>query len=178
LSVSSLFGKDQFHAVAQSTSTGKQSDYLENPLSDTNLRKLKLNDLRGSFENVTYDYGMEFWPNLLTELDKFHSVLMKSGFDFGFRVIDEIIRFMFVAWKYEGEPKNWLNWNRYFDAQIIQKILPKIHGSKKNLQGCLSELAEQCRYSQSEDILYRESLRKLNEMTKTLEDKRYVSFTN
>ena len=158
-------------------SISKQIDYLENPLSDIDVRMLKLKDFKSPFEKVTCGYGIEFWPKLLNELDKFHAALAKPGFDFGFRVIDEIIRFMFVAWKFENEPKNWLNWNRYFDAQIIQKILPKIHGSKKNLQGCLSILAELCKYDQSEEILYNESLRKINEMTQTLEDQRYVSFT-
>ena len=35
---------------------------------------------------------------------------------------------MYVSWVYEGEPEIWDNWERYFDAQIKQKMLPKLHG--------------------------------------------------
>ena len=67
-----------------------------------------------------------------------------AGFDFGFRVIDEILRFMYVAWIYENSPSNWDNWQRYFDAQIMQKMLPKVHGSQRELDIVLEKLFKLC----------------------------------
>ena len=38
----------------------------------------------------------------------------------------------------------WDNWMRYFDAQIKQKMLPKLHGSQRVLEDVLKELFELC----------------------------------
>ena len=56
------------------------------------------------------------------------------------------------------------------DAQIKQKILPKIHGPERLLKGTLDKLRDHCsgKYPASE--------RKLNEMIETLKIQRYVSF--
>jgi hypothetical protein len=82
---------------------------------------------------------------------------------------------MYVAWNYEGCPEQWPQWNRYFDAQIKQKILPKIHGSKRMLGTLLLELIDLC--TNDDTILYETSYKKLEEMQKILDDQRYVSFT-
>ena len=47
---------------------------------------------------------------------------------------------MVVAWRYENSPDYWVNWERYFDAQIKQKILPKLHGSQKAIGNVLDNL--------------------------------------
>ena len=46
------------------------------------------------------------WDVLATELNHFQEELGKAGFDFGFRVVDEILRFMYVSWVYEGKPND------------------------------------------------------------------------
>ena len=154
--------------------------FLENPLSGSEIRESGIDELRKSFEGVTVD-GEDFWTVLSSEIDKFQSVLSKSGFDFGFRVINEIVRFMAVAWKYEGSPKEFNNWTRYFDAQIKQKMLPKLHGSEKIIGDTLNELYEICLNSSIADeelAKYPESYKKLEEMRIVLRKQRYVSFIN
>ena len=51
---------------------------------------------------------------------------------------------MFVSWRYEGSPKNWENWERYFDTQVKQKVLPKLHGSQKAIGQTINELFNAC----------------------------------
>ncbi|HIH61676.1 MAG TPA: restriction endonuclease, partial [Methanobacteriales archaeon] len=115
------------------------------------------------------DLGM-IWDELVAELDFFHKTLKGPGFDFGFRVTMEILRFMHAAWVYDGRPRKWDNWERYMDAQIKQKILPKIHGPERLLRDTLEDLRNHCmgRFPESE--------RKLKEMQNTLKTQRYVSF--
>ena len=149
--------------------------YLENPLIDSNIRNLGINELKEAFNGVKVQ-NKEFWDLLSDEIFKFQTILKKSGFDFGFRVINEIVRFMLVAWRYEGEPTEWTNWERYFDAQIKQKLLPKLHGSEKILGDTLQDLAKAC--EDEEGIKYYTSAKKLNEMIKVLDKQRYVSFIN
>ena len=167
---------------------------LEDPLYvhdlDKSIRESRIEDLKSYMANVKTENGIMLWEVLSNELSKFQSVLKKAGFDFGFRVIDEILRFMYVAWVYDEKPAIWNNWGRYFDAQIKQKMLPKLHGSQRVLENVLKELFELC-YFESVDISprlvniniytnlkYISSALKIQEMDKVLYDQRYVSFIN
>lgn len=145
--------------------------YLEDPLTDLNLKNMKISEIKEKFQDVKVD-GEEFWTVFTKETYKFQEILKQSGFEFGFRVINEITRFMYVAWKYEGQPENWVNWYRYFDAQIKQKMLPKLHGSEKIIGDTLEDLKKET-YNK-----YPTSNKKLEEMLKVLEKQRYVSFIN
>ena len=140
-------------------------EYLEDILSDQELQEMPIQDLEKIFDND------EFWSELSNEIFKFQEILKEANFDFGFRVINEITRFMAVAYKYENKPENWTNWKRYFDAQIKQKMLPKIHGSQKLIGETLDKLLEAC-----ED--YPTSKAKIIEMQNVLDKQRYVSFIN
>lgn len=161
-------------------------NYLCDPLVDSNISNMQINDLKNNFEGVKFN-GEDFWNILSNELDLFQNILKESSFDFGFRVINEIVRFMVVAWKYEGKPNNWDNWERYFDAQIKQKMLPKLHGSEKIIGKTLNELLNACLLNENDfsnisiskdNFKYFSSAIKLQEMIKVLKEQRYVSFIN
>ena len=155
-------------------------EYLENPLAGNEIRSYGIDELREIFSDVTVD-DEPFWDLLSYEINSFQTILSKSGFDFGFRVINEIVRFMAVAWEYEGKPSEFANWTRYFDACIKQKMLPKLHGSEKIIGETLEELSNLCSDSVigTEDMVkYPESFKKLEEMKKILRKQRYVSFIN
>ena len=155
-------------------------EYLENPLAGNEIRSYGIDELREIFSDVVID-DEPFWDVLSYEINSFQTILSKSGFDFGFRVINEIVRFMAVAWEYEGKPSEFANWTRYFDACIKQKMLPKLHGSEKIIGETLEELSNLCSDSVigTEDMVkYPESFKKLEEMKKILRKQRYVSFIN
>lgn len=121
----------------------KNINYLMNPLEDLDVRNMNVYDLKDIFMFINCSEG-NLWDVLSNELDLFQSILKKINFDFGFRVINEILRFMFVSWRYEDSPQNWENWERYFDAQVKQKILPKLHGSQKAIGQTINELFNAC----------------------------------
>ena len=155
-------------------------EFLENPLAGNDIREYGINELRNIFKGVTID-DKPFWNILSSEIYSFQSILKESGFDFGFRVINEIVRFMAVAWEYEGKPSNFTNWRRYFDAQIKQKLLPKLHGSEKIIGETLDSLYAKCLDNSIDKVemaKYPESYKKLKEMSEVLRKQRYVSFIN
>lgn len=164
-------------------------NYLQSPLIDSNISDLTIEDLKKILSEITYD-GDGLWDILAMELTGFQEILKGSGFDFGFRVINEILRFMVVAWRYENSPDEWDSWERYFDAQIKQKILPKLHGSEKAIGNVLKRLFNICLVERNnnenpknfdidkEDCRYYSSALKLQEMSSILSDQRYVSFIN
>lgn len=167
------------------------TEYIEDPLSNSDIRNCRISKLKEELENVTIDGEIPLWDTMASEITEFQKVLKKAGFDFGFRVIDEILRFMYVAWVYENRPETWDNWMRYFDAQIKQKMLPKLHGSQRVLEDVLRELLELCYpeavdvpphqlgdIQEEETLKYPSSALKIQEMSKVLYEQRYVSFIN
>ena len=164
-------------------------DYLQSPLMDSDISDLNIEDLKEILSDITYDDN-NLWQTLAEELTLFQNILKGSGFDFGFRVINEILRFMVVSWRYENSPDEWNNWQRYFDAQIKQKILPKLHGSEKAIGNVLNELFNICLDERNnnenpknfeitpEKCRYYTSALKLQNMAQVLSDQRYVSFIN
>ena len=164
-------------------------EYLQSPLIDSNISDLNIEELKEILFNITYE-GNSLWDILAKELTIFQKTLKSSGFDFGFRVINEILRFMIVSWKYENSPTEWDNWQRYFDAQIKQKILPKLHGSEKAIGEVLIKLFNNCLNNrennenpknfkiENEILRYPSSAIKLQNMAKVLSQQRYVSFIN
>lgn len=167
----------------------KNINYLMNPLEDLDVRNMNVYDLKDIFMFINCSEG-NLWDVLSNELDLFQSILKKINFDFGFRVINEILRFMFVSWRYEDSPQNWENWERYFDAQVKQKILPKLHGSQKAIGQTINELFNACLIERKnnadarfvdltkKDCRYYTSAVKLQNMAKILSNQRYVSFIN
>ena len=165
----------------------KNINYLMNPLEDLDVRNMNVYDLKDIFMFINCSEG-NLWDVLSNELDLFQSILKKINFDFGFRVINEILRFMFVSWRYEDSPQNWENWERYFDAQVKQKILPKLHGSQKAIGQTINELFNACLIERKnnadarlvdltkDDCRYYTSAVKLQNMAKILSNQRYVSF--
>jgi hypothetical protein len=183
--------KDYMHSVDHNEIPQGNLEYLENPLSGIETRKFTIKKLNEKLSDVKINSNDNLWDVLADEIQAFQEVLGKAGFDFGFRVINEILRFMYVAWVYEGKPEVWSNWMRYFDAQIKQKMLPKLHGSQRVLEEVLKDLFDLC-YIDTIDspprsfedlksvptVKYLESAQKIQEMDKVLNEQRYVSFIN
>ena len=168
---------------------GGDINYLQSPLIDSDISNLNISDLKDILSKISCADG-NLLEVLINEMDTLQYALKSTGFDFGFRVINEILRFMVVAWRYENSPDNWDNWERYFDAQIKQKILPKLHGSQKAIGNVLNDLFNLCLvdwdnneqaklFNITEDkCKYYTSALKLQNMAKVLSDQRYVSFIN
>jgi 5-methylcytosine-specific restriction enzyme B len=83
--------------------------------------------------------------DIKVELLHFFKELKKVGAEFGYRTASEIIRFVQVV--KELEPA-WTN-DQILDAAIMQKLLPKLHGSRRKLEETLRSLAALCLHDQT-----------------------------
>ncbi|RZK10865.1 MAG: DUF3578 domain-containing protein [Flavobacterium sp.] len=70
----------------------------------------------------------------------FFRELKISGAEFGFRTASEILRLASIA---SSLNSNWTA-NVILDVAIIQKLLPKLHGSRSKIAGPLTSLAKLC----------------------------------
>lgn len=142
-------------------------NYLHNVLSDLDIRNASISDLRNILSDVTF-HNQKLWDILSEEIYKIQEVLGEYNLDFGFRVINEIIKFMVVAWKYEGCPDEWNNWEKYFDAQIKQKIIPKLENNDKVTDQTFEKFLDIC--NDDNDFKYPSSAFKLIELNKYFDE--------
>lgn len=74
------------------------------------------------------------------ELLRFFAELKKIGAEFGYRTAFEISRFAAVFRKLDPSAGT----EKIIDAAIVQKLLPKVHGSRRKLEAVLLKLAGLC----------------------------------
>lgn len=77
---------------------------------------------------------------LREELLKFFTELKKTGAEFGYRSASEIYRFAAVVNRLDP---SW-ELSQIIDAAVMQKLLPKVHGSRRKLEPVLTALGGLC----------------------------------
>lgn len=81
--------------------------------------------------------------DLSAALDGVFSIMRDARLEFGFRTINEIRRYVRVDYALTQDKSKW-DWMNAFDAQLLQKILPKLSGSRRRLEELLVRLAVFC----------------------------------
>jgi 5-methylcytosine-specific restriction protein B len=134
------------------------------------------------------DFALQSKSLIVDTLNNFFVELKKVGAEFGYRSASEIIRF--VAVMKETSP-TWSD-EMILDAAILQKLLPKLHGSRRKLEPVLKAIAKLClkkpeefenligKNSQVvfnyEQFKYPESFEKIKRMHNNLVDNGFTSF--
>jgi 5-methylcytosine-specific restriction enzyme B len=170
----------------------EMKNYLD---KKTNLELDKLKsvgaNMAASFVKLAKDKSLKTNGShvLQTELLNFFSKLKKTGAEFGYRSASEIFRFAAVVDTIEPD------WSlpEIIDAAIIQKLLPKVHGSRRKLEPVLKSLGNLClqsgrnfddfvgsksdiNFNDSERIKYPLSLEKILRMYHGLIDNGFTSY--
>lgn len=159
----------------------EMNDVLENLISDSSSDKEETAEpgvAEGFMELANKIRSGNVPVELKDELEKLKSVLKsiyeileKSGFEFAYRTAKEI-RLYTVASYETCEDKSQFNINPVIDQQIVQKILPKIHGNKKQIGNLLSELKDELEKQEGFEL----SRAKVSSMIDKLEKYQYASF--
>lgn len=158
-----------------------KNDVLENLISDSSSDKEETAEpgVAEGFMELANKIRSGIIPDgLKAELEKLKSVLKsiyeileKSGFEFAYRTAKEIR--LYVVASYETcEDKSQFNINSVIDQQIVQKILPKIHGNKKQIGNLLSELKDELEKQEGFEL----SRAKVSSMIDKLDKYQYASF--
>jgi hypothetical protein len=142
---------DRANVIEFRVTKEEMDTYLENN-SNINLENnsnINLENLEGigatmanSFVEIAKDYDIKVSESV--ELNKtlmsFFSELKKSGAEFGYRSASEILRFAAVVNKIDSSWKM----SDIIDSAIMQKLLPKVHGSRRKLEPVLKTLGQLC----------------------------------
>jgi 5-methylcytosine-specific restriction protein B len=114
--------------------------------------------------NLDPEIGLQLQQNLMELFEP----LAEVGAEFGYRSAKEIARFVAIHRELRGE--GW-NYKDALDAQVMQKLMPKLHGSARKLSGVLAtlkEFAEKHQLPRTQD--------KVKRMQKRLKDEGFTSF--
>ena len=105
--------------------------------------------------------------------------LKKVNAEFGYRTVNEICRYLHFA---DGEMEN----DEAVDTTILQKLLPKLHGSRKKLAPVLTSMWRLCQKNDisksidseynKNDFKYPESAEKIQRMYNAVVDNGFTSF--
>ena len=134
---------DRASVIEFRVSHGEMNKYL------TTEGILDLNSIKGlgsmmadNFLEISQSKDLTFTNKELisNSLMKFFSELKKVGAEFGYRSASEIMRFSYIIKLIEP---SWET-SAIIDASIMQKLLPKVHGSRRKLEPVLKTLALLC----------------------------------
>ncbi|WP_417591472.1 MrcB family domain-containing protein [Owenweeksia hongkongensis] len=123
------------------------SDEMEGFLS--NIREIDMNVLTAKGASMAASFvelsqnkkvAIEDQEEINQTLIKFFGELKKAGAEFGYRTGTEILRLINQLTVID----NTLDTNTKLDIAIMQKLLPKLHGSRRKLVPILSTLASFC----------------------------------
>ena len=111
----------------------------------------------------------------------FFTELKKVNAEFGYRTVNEISRYLHFA-----DEKDGLEKEKAIDTAILQKLLPKLHGSRKKLVPVLTSLWQLCLKDgiskeidaefNATDFKYPESAEKIKRMYHAVVDNGFTSF--
>ncbi|QQE75788.1 hypothetical protein KDJ56_07590 [Brevibacillus composti] len=97
--------------------------------------------LEGEFHQALYtkEYRQPEFKEALEEayfrLLGLHQLLEEEGYSFGYRVVDEVMNYLHIT-----HYREYCTLDEALDSQIVQKILPKLHGNRKQLEGLMLKL--------------------------------------
>jgi len=95
-------------------------------------------------------------------------LLQGYNMHFGYRVVNEVSRFINIC----NDEVQEFDFNTAMDIQIIQKVLPKFHGTRAKLEEPLNKLLFFC----NKDNRFPRSTKKIDRMLKQLSIQGYASF--
>lgn len=133
---------DRANAIEFRVDTDDITAYLENP-RNIELEKLEAvgADVAESFVELSQkEFDGKSIEELNEELIRFFNELKKSGTEFGYRTAGEIHR----LFNQLGSINSNLSLNEKIDIAIMQKLLPKLHGSQRKLKPILNTLGSFC----------------------------------
>jgi len=201
---------DRANVIEFTVSENEIGDFLNDPKPYQEIKRaeagvaegflqLATKAQQGEIEALKGDYSDEIAGHLLN----LFKILKAGRFEFAYRTAKEVNTYLRVcrhlnpnsdAWE-AGENKKG-TWKQDLDDQILQKLLPKLHGSMGRIGNLLAALAAYCHTgtfndaanSQTKMLLdaalefdsaestFPKSLQKLKAMISTLRDEQFVSF--
>ena len=135
---------DRANVIEFKISANQMSDFL-NDMKEVNSEgiKGKAAKMAADFVNKASIKKLAENTDAIKTLNSFFGQLKNVNAEFGYRSATEIFRFICQA-KNNDDTANKITDDEILDAAIVQKLLPKLHGSRKKLDPVLKQLWRLC----------------------------------
>lgn len=132
---------DRANVIEFRVSESEMQSFFSTP-KELNMSVLRAQgaSMGSSFVEKSNEKGL-ITNNLGNTLMPFFNKLQEAGSEFGYRSASEISRFVKICGDIAG---NKMTTDEVIDAAIIQKLLPRVHGSRNKIEGILKELGSLC----------------------------------
>jgi 5-methylcytosine-specific restriction enzyme B len=164
---------DRANVIEFRVSAEQMTAFLAAPATSISMEDLKGGGAHYAEAFVTrakLDANLD--PELATQLQQnlieLFDPLAEVGAEFGYRSAKEIARFVAIHRELSGD--NW-NYKDALDAQVMQKLMPKLHGSARKLTGVLNTLEK---FALEHNLPLTQD--KVKRMQKRLKDEGFTSF--
>ena len=135
---------DRANVIEFKISPDEMGDFLkEMKPVDRNKINGKAAGMGSSFVQLASVTELDKDENAVNALNDFFGELKKVNAEFGYRTATEIFRFIAQA-KKNDDTDDKLSEDDIIDSAIVQKLLPKLHGSRKKLEPVLYKLWDLC----------------------------------
>lgn len=143
---------DRANVIEFKVAHNDMNSFLDN-ISEANTNGLKADDSTTgeSFVTLASKRGITADNKTKETLMAFFDDLKKVNAEFGYRTAKEIYRFINIATNNDDTPVK-MTENDIIDAAIMQKLLPKLHGSRNTLKNVLSSLWKKCFEGETVDL--------------------------
>ena len=118
-----------------------------------------------------FDEESEVMLEVKNVFSRVYGAIEENGFEFAYRTVKEIRQYISAAYEIADEEE--FDLYRTIDEQLLQKVLPKIHGNKKEIGKLLDNLEDICNHTKNPLKL---SLKKIEQMKGKLATVQYASF--
>lgn len=111
-----------------------------------------------------------------TAFNEVYEIAAEQGYEFAYRTVREIRQYICAAKELSEEGQSF-DVRASIDEQLLQKVLPKIHGNKKEIATLLDKLEAFCTQKDSSEQKSLDfSAKKIKEMKEKLDKVQYASF--
>lgn len=166
---------DRANVIEFRVSPTQMADFLAKPATTVNVRELKGKGahyadafVTRADPNTPAELGEKISSELRQDLLELFEPLSLVGAEFGYRSAKEIARFVAIHSELSGA--DW-NYTDALDAQVMQKLMPKLHGSARKLSGVLETLKK---FADEHELPLTQD--KVKRMQKRLNDEGFTSF--
>jgi 5-methylcytosine-specific restriction protein B len=164
---------DRANVIEFRVSTEQMTAFLAAPAASVNMEDLKgegAHYAEAFVARAQLDAPLDatVMTQLQQDLMELFELLAEVGAEFGYRSAKEIARFVAIHRELSGD--NW-NYKDALDAQVMQKLMPKLHGSARKLTGVLNTLEK---FALEHNLPLTQD--KVKRMQKRLKDEGFTSF--
>lgn len=135
---------DRANVIEFKISPDEMTQFLANmkPVK-RNLVKGKAKKMAEEFVSISKNKDLGDSPLATQQLGEFFKILKDVNAEFGYRTATEIYRFISHA-QHHDDTSSKMTDAEILDCVVVQKLLPKLHGSRKKLNGVLKALWSTC----------------------------------